>query len=122
MSREELDRRILELTDERARSVEKVIRRCDASLPTLPLRRRSGVGGPLDRTSPVDGEGNHYKTYDAALEAATIRAEDGDLTVDISTAAAAGEQNVDDSPTPDRIERPGSGNAAEEIERPSAEK
>jgi len=70
----------------------------------------------------LDGEGNHYKTCDAALEAATIRVEDGDLTVDISTAAAAGEQDVDDSPTPDGIERSGSGNAAEEIERPSAEK
>ena len=116
----ELDRRILELTDEQTRSAEDVAERCDASLPTV-YRHIDDLAsaGLLTERTEYDTQGNHYKTYATALREATIRVEDGELTIAVSTVDAT-KDDLGSSPTPEGVEEAGSG-AVEEIERPQSE-
>ncbi|GAB7095495.1 hypothetical protein JCM30237_26490 [Halolamina litorea] len=68
--------------------------------------------GLLTERTQYDAEGNHYKTYAAALVEATVRIEDGELTVD---AVTGGDDEA--SPSPEGIEKAGT-EPAEEIDRP----
>ena len=117
----ELDRRILELTDEQPRSAEDVADECDASLPTV-YRHVDDLAsaGLLTERTEYDTQGNHYNTYAAALEQATIRVEDGQLEMSVSTVEDPSGGNLDDSPKPEGVEEAGSG-AAEDIDRPRSE-
>ena len=117
----ELDRRILELTDEQSRSGEDVADGCEASLPTV-YRHVDDLAsaGLLTEHTEYDAQGNHYNTYAAALEQATIRVVDGELVLTISTVEAHSDGNLDGSPKPEGVEEAGSG-TVEEIERPQSE-
>lgn len=114
----ELDRRILELTDERPRSAEEVAERCEASLPTVYRHVDDLVSsGLLAERTQYDDEGNHYKTYVTTLSEATVRLDGGELTVDVVTAEAV---QTEESPTPDGVTEAGS-DPADDIERPGSE-
>ena len=115
----DLDRRMLELADERPRSAEEMAERCEASLPTVyrHIDDLESAGLLVERTQ-YDDDGNHYKTYVTTLSEATVRLEDGELVVDVVTPDSAGEPER--SPTPEGV--PDAGSApADDIERPGSE-
>ncbi|MBP1985761.1 winged helix-turn-helix domain-containing protein [Halolamina salifodinae] len=115
----ELDRQILELTDERPRSAEEVAERCEASLPTVYRHVDDLVSaGLLVERTQYDDDGNHYKTYVTTLLEATVRLDDGELTVELVTEGTA--DAAEESPTPDGVSVAGSG-PADDIERPGSE-
>jgi len=121
---DDLDRRILELTDEQPRSAEEVAERCEASLPTVYRHVDDLVSaGLLTERAQYDAEGNHYKTYATTLQEATVRIENGDLTVEVRTGETddtpAETADVDDAPTPENVQAAGSG-PAEDIDRPDS--
>jgi len=100
----DLNRQILRLTSQEPRSADAVAERCDASLPTV-YRHVDDLesAGLLTEETQYDLEGNHYKTYAAALRELSIRLEDGDLRVDLRTQ----EQGADEGPVPDEAAAPG---------------
>jgi DNA-binding transcriptional ArsR family regulator len=114
----ELDRRILELADEQPRSAEDVAEQCDASLPTA-YRHVDDLAsaGLLTERPEYDAQGNHYNTYAAALEQATISVEAGELELTVSTVDDTAGSGLDESSNPESVEEAGTG-AVEEIERP----
>ncbi|MFB6220881.1 MAG: ArsR/SmtB family transcription factor [Halolamina sp.] len=113
----DLNRRILELTSEEPRAADAVAERCDASLPTV-YRHVDDLAsaGLLSERTQYDEEGNHYKTYVAALEALTVCVDDGELRVDART--DDGSDPPDSTPIPDGIEKPGSDPTVDDVERP----
>jgi|AntRauTorcE11898_2_1112593.scaffolds.fasta_scaffold24726_2 DNA-binding transcriptional ArsR family regulator len=114
-----LDRRILELTDERARSAEEVAERCDASLPTVYRHLDDLVSaGLLAERTQYEDDGTHYKTYAATLSAATVRLDDGELTVTVGSEERG--DAAESAPTPEGVPAVGSA-PADDIERPGSE-
>ncbi|MFC6824549.1 ArsR/SmtB family transcription factor [Halopelagius fulvigenes] len=80
----ELARKILVLTSERALSAEELTRRCDASQPTV--YRRLDALESYDMVAEklrYDADGNHYSAYECRLEELRFGVEDGGFTVDI---------------------------------------
>jgi DNA-binding transcriptional ArsR family regulator len=80
----ELARKILVLTSERARSAEELTQHCEASQPTV-YRRLDALEAYDMVTENVeyDEDGNHYSTYECRLEELCFGVEDGGFTVDI---------------------------------------
>lgn len=101
----ELNREILLLTSGKPRSADAVAERCDASLPTV-YRHVSDLedAGLLTEETQYDAEGNHYKTYAAALQELSVRLEAGELSVDLRVRGA---QPGSDEPVPDDAAAPG---------------
>ncbi len=59
---------------------------CGTSLPTVYRRIEEMVACDLlAERNEIDADGNHYKTYEAALERATVHLEDGEFVVDLDT-------------------------------------
>lgn len=79
----EVNRRVLALTSEEPRSAEEIAERCEASLPTV-YRHIDDLrtDGLLHEQTRYDQRGNHFKTYEAALEAVSVRVADGEVVVD----------------------------------------
>ena len=102
----ELNRQILVLTSQEARSADAVAERCDASLPTV-YRHVDDLAatGLLTEQTQYDAEGNHYKTYAAALSELSVRLEDGKLSVGFQTSS----RRRDSDPVPDDAASPGTG-------------
>lgn len=80
----ELARRILALGEIKPCSAEELADYCDASKPTV--YRRLNVLQEYDLLvdrRAIDDEGNHYKTYETALESICFAVEAGRFEVDI---------------------------------------
>jgi DNA-binding transcriptional ArsR family regulator len=83
----ELARRILALSEIKPCSAEELADHCDVSKPTV--YRRLNVLQEHDllvERSAIDDEGNHYKTYETALESICFAVEAGRFEVDIELA------------------------------------
>lgn len=83
----ELSRRILALSEIRPCSADELAEHCDASKPTV--YRRLNVLQEYDlvvERSAIDDEGNHYKTYETALESICFSVKAGRFEVDIELA------------------------------------
>lgn len=100
----DLNRQILLVTSEEPRSADAVAERCDASLPTV-YRHVDDLesAGLLTEATKYDDDGNHYKTYAAALSELTVRLDGGELVADHRT----GETSSDEGPVPDDVAAPG---------------
>lgn len=80
----ELARRILALAAIRPFSAEEFAEHCDTSKPTV--YRRLNVLHEYDllvERRAIDDEGNHYKTYETALESIRFAVEEGRFAVDV---------------------------------------
>ena len=118
---DDLDRRILELTDEQPRSAEEVAERCESSLPTVYRHVDDLVSaGLLTERAKYDDEGNHYKRYAATLREATVRLDDGELGVDVTADDGPAGEGFAGSPTPEDASASGT-EPVEEIDRPGSE-
>ena len=100
----DLNRRILVLTAEEARSADAVAERCDASLPTV-YRHVDDLTAAdlLTEKTQYDAEGNHYKTYGATMQELSVQLEDGQLSVTLR----ATEADAEEKPVPDAAAAPG---------------
>lgn len=99
-----LNRQILLRTCQDPRSADAVAERCDASLPTV-YRHVADLesAGLLTEEIQYDAEGNHYKTYAAALRELSVRLEAGELTVDLRTKEVGDEEPVPHDATADTV-------------------
>lgn len=78
---------ILTATSDQASSASELSDTCGASLPTVYRRIEEMVACDLlAERNEIDADGNHYKTYEAALEQATVRLDGGEFVVDLNTA------------------------------------
>ncbi|WP_433633547.1 ArsR/SmtB family transcription factor [Halomicrococcus sp. NG-SE-24] len=87
---------VLSAASERPRSADELSDACGVSLPTVYRRIEAMVTHDLlTERNEIDSDGNHYKTYEAALERATVRLDDGEFVVDVDT--------VEQDDAPDRF-------------------
>ena len=77
-------REVLALASVRAVSADDLAEHCEVSLPTIYRRTNALVEYDLlaERTE-IDDDGNHYKTFETALDRLCVEVEDGTLDVDV---------------------------------------
>jgi DNA-binding transcriptional ArsR family regulator len=99
----DLNRRILALTCDEMRSADAIADRCEASLPTV-YRHIDDLRsvGVLDDRIEYDAQGNHFKTYTAALDSFTVTLTDGELH--LSVESGPGSDDGDRSPNVERMD------------------
>ncbi|MFD1646858.1 ArsR/SmtB family transcription factor [Haloarchaeobius litoreus] len=82
---DEYTRRILERLSETPRPARTLIRRCDASKPTVYRRlNRLEEHGLIDVDIEFDDGGHHRKVYCSRLVSATFQLDDGSPTVQVT--------------------------------------
>lgn len=75
-------KRILTVTDQRAMSAQTLEEYCDASLATVYRRVEELLAlGLLSERTEFRSDGNHYKKFESNLEHLAVTLDDGDLTV-----------------------------------------
>ncbi len=89
---------VLSATSDKPLSANELSDICGTSLPTVYRRIEEMVACHLlAERNEIDANGNHYKTYEALLEQATVQLDDGEFVVDLDT--------VEREDAPDRFMR-----------------
>lgn len=120
----DLNRCILALASEEDRSADTIAERCNTSLPTV-YRHIDDLrsAGLLSEQIAYDAAGNHFKVYRTAIDAVTVRLDEGSIELAVAGDAAqeadAIPETDGDGPTPENAEPPGTG-PVENVERPGS--
>ena len=84
MLSDDVGKRILQTTDQRALSAQSLEGHCDASLATVYRRIEELCElGLLRERVQVQDDGNHYRRFESNLDRLSVRLEDGEMEIDV---------------------------------------